>query len=122
MLNKKIELKMGDVKIPLWYNNYAVFELQSMYGVDNSEILLKVTERAKENHLLLIADLIKIGIKGHSLALNQTLPDYYDNVNLLLADADMGEVMQVWQVFIDVMGGNIESDKKKVTKTAKKKK
>lgn len=107
----------GEVR-QLWFNNFAAFELREMFGVDQASILQAVIERSKENYLLLLADLIKVGLKGHSLAMHGTTPEIVKDVNMLVADADMGELMKVWEVFFDTIGGNVkqEPDKKKVAK------
>ena len=118
MLNKKMEITLGGEVRQLWFNNYAAFELREMFGVDQAGILQAVIERSKENYLLLLADLIKVGLKGHSLAMNGTTPEIVDKVNMLVADADINELMKVWEVFFDTIGGNVkqEPDKKKATK------
>ena len=122
MINKKIEIKIGGDKVLLWFNNFAVFELQKIYGVDQNNILTKVSERANENYLLLLSDLIKVGVKGHSMARGLKTPDFLDNLTELVAVADLNELMEVWNVFYDIMGGNTESDKKKVIPKARAKK
>lgn len=119
MLNKKLELNLGGEKVQVWFNNYAVFELQKLYGIEQGEIMKKVSERAMENYLLLITDLVKAGIKGHCLAKGENTPSVYDNLSELIATADMGELMNVWEVFFNMMGGDIkkeETPKKKVMK------
>ena len=113
MLNKQLEITLGNEKVLLWFNNFAVFELQKKYGVDQGEILEKVSEIANENYLLLISDLIKIGIKGNCLANGLKTPNIYDNVTQNVAVADLNEMIEVWNVFFDIMGGNIEVEDKK---------
>ena len=125
MVNKKLEITLGEKKYQLWFNNYAVFELQKMYGIEQSQVLTKVSERANDNYLLLIGDLIKVGIKGHALAKGKNTPDVLGELHELLAVADLKELMQVWTVFFDIMGGNLkkeEGDKKKAEKKPRKKK
>lgn len=122
MLNKKIELKLGGEVHQLWFNNYAVFELQRMYGAERNEIMQKIVDRVKENYLLLIVDLVKVGLKGHALAKGEKTPEI--NVNELVAEADMNVLYGVVEVFYDIMGVNIpktdEADKKKVRPQRKK--
>ena len=113
MLNKQLEIKLGDEKTLLWFNNYAVFELQSMYGVEQAEIFKRVSERAKENYLLLLSDLIKVGIKGHCFAKGITTPLILDNLNEHIATAEISELMVVWEVFFSIMGGNVKPDESK---------
>lgn len=123
MINKKLELNLGEQKVQLWFNNYAVFELQKMYGAEQSEILNKVSQRAQDNYLLLMSDLIKVGIKGQCLAKGIETPKIYNELGEHLAVANIEELMQVWVVFMEHMGVNIEHDKKKVIpKKATKKK
>ena len=116
MLNKKIELELGDKTYQLWFNNYAVCELQSMYGIEENEIMQKIVSRAEDNYLLLITDLIKAGIKGAALAKDELTPNI--KVSELVAEADMSKLLKVLEVFYDVMGVNIE--KKAVKKKVKK--
>lgn len=115
MINKKLEITLGEQKVQLWFNNYAVFELQKVFGIKEEDILTKVADRAKENYLLLLTDLIKVGIKGNCLARGKKTPKIYNELNEHVAVADLTELMNVWTVFYDIMGGNLESDKKKVT-------
>lgn len=113
MINKKLEINLGGINTQLWFNNYAVFELQSMYGVEQADIFKRVTERASENYLLLISDLIKVGIKGHCFAKGESNPDLLNEINEHIAIADISELMKVWEVFFHVLGGNIKPDKEK---------
>lgn len=119
MLNKKVEINLGGEVVQLWFNNYAVFEMQSMFGVEQTEITKLVSERIKENYLLLAADLIKIGIKGHSLAKGINTPSIINEVNELVATADINELMRVWEVFFDSIGGNVKEEKKNQDETPK---
>ena len=116
MLNKKLEITLGGEVVQLWFNNYAILELQNLFGADQGEITRKVIERAKDNYLLLVVDLIKVGIKGHCLAKGDKAPDMIKDVNELAATAEMSELIRVWEVFNDIMGGNVPDDKKKMTK------
>lgn len=118
MVNKKLELTLGGKKVHIWFNNYAIFELQKVFGIEQGEIMQKVSERVKENYLLLISDLIKVGIKGHCLAKDETTPDILNNINEHVATAEMSELVNVWETFFDIMGGNLKKDvdKKKVKK------
>lgn len=113
MVNKKIEILLGGEKTQLWFNNYAVFDLQAMYGVEKAEIFQRVSERAKENYLLLLSDLIKVGIKGHCFAKGITTPSVLDNLNEHIATADISELMVVWEVFFSIMGGNEKPEENK---------
>lgn len=118
MLNKKIEIDLGGETYQLWFNNYAVFELQKMYGIEQTEVMKRVVERAEDNYLLLISDLVKAGIKGHSLAKGEIVPKI--NVQELVADANIEKLMNVLKVFYDIMGVNVEGDKKKAPRKKKK--
>lgn len=126
MLNKKIEIKLNGVEIPLWFNNYASAELQKMYGADISTLMITLVERLQDNYLLILSDLIKAGIKGHCFALDIPKPDYLVNVNELIAnEADETLIpvwMEVFEVFKEHMGINLpqEEGKKKATKVIKK--
>lgn len=120
MLNKKIEIKLGGVEIPLWFNNYASAELQKMYGADINTLMVTLVERLKENYLLIVSDLIKCGIKGRCFALDLSIPEYINNVNELIAVEPDDTLMPIWaelyQVFTEHMGINLpkEEGKKKV--------
>lgn len=128
MLNKKIEIKLGGVEIPLWFNNYASAELQKMYGADITSVMATLIERLQDNYLLILSDLLKAGIKGHCFALDVKTPEYLGNINLLVAeepDETLVPVwLEVWEVFREHMGINIPQEeyagKKKVKKTQKK--
>lgn len=113
MINKKLELNLGGEKVQIWFNNYAVFELQKMFGIEQVDIMKKVSERVNENYLLLIADLIKVGIKGHCLAKGEPTPEILKDVNEHIATAEMSELVNVWETFFDIMGGNVPKEDKK---------
>ena len=126
MLNKKIEIKLGGVEIPLWFNNYASAELQKMYGADINTLMVTLVERLQENYLLILSDLIKAGIKGHCFALDIPKPEYLANVNELIAQEADETLVPVWlevfEVFKEHMGINLpqQEGKKKVVKNTKK--
>jgi len=125
MLNKKIEIKLGGVEIPLWFNNYASAELQKMYGADINTLMVTLVERLQENYLLILSDLIKCGIKGHCFALDLSKPDYLANVNELIAQEPDETLVPIWlevfEVFKEHMGINLpkEEGKKKVVKNTR---
>lgn len=126
MLNKKIEIKLGGVEIPLWFNNYASAELQKMYGADINTLMITLVERLQENYLLILSDLIKAGIKGRTFALDLPKPEYLANVNELIAQEADETLVPVWlevfEVFKEHMGINLpkEEGKKKAMKPSKK--
>lgn len=126
MLNKKIEINLNGVEIPLWFNNYASAELQKMYGADINTLMVTLVERLQENYLLILSDLIKAGIKGHCFALDIPKPEYLANINLWTASEPDKTLVPVWlevfEVFKEHMGINLpqEEGKKKVVKTTKK--
>ena len=126
MLNKKTEVKLNGVEIPLWFNNYASAELQKMYGADINTLMVTLVERLQENYLLILSDLVKAGIKGHCFALDIPKPEYLASVNELIAQEADETLVPVWvevfEVFKEHMGINLpqEDGKKKVTKPTKK--
>ena len=126
MLNKKIEIKLRGVEIPLWFNNYASAELQKMYGADIKSVMHALIERLEDNYLIVLSDLIKCGIKGNYLAKDISKPEYFPLVNELIAQEADETLVPVWlevfEVFKEHMGINLpkEESKKKVTKNSKK--
>lgn len=126
MLNKKIEIKLGGVEMPLWFNNYASAELQKMYGADINTVMVTLVEKLQDNYLLILSDLIKVGIKGHCFALDIANHEYLANINMLVASEPDETLLPVWlevfEVFKEHMGINLpqEEGKKKVTKKQKK--
>lgn len=127
MLNKKIEIKLGGVEIPLWFNNYASAELQKMYGADITTVMQVLIQKLQDNYLVVLTDLVKCGIKGHYLAKDIEKPDYFSKVSELIAEEPDETLMPVWveawEVFCEHMGVNIpkqETLKKKVIRNTKK--
>ncbi len=128
MLNKKIDIKLRGVEIPLWFNNFASAELQKMYGADITTVMGVLLDKLKDNYLIILTDLIKVGIKGHCLAKDETKPEYFNNINEWIAeenDADLIKVwLDVWDVFSEHMGLNLpkseDTGKKKVSMNTKK--
>lgn len=126
MLNKKIEIKLRGVEIPLWFNNYASAELQKMYGTDMTTLMVVLIEKLQDNYLIILTDLIKVGIKGNYLAKDELKPDYFAKINEMIAeepDDNLVKVwLEVWEVFKEHMGINLpqDPDKKKVVKNMKK--
>lgn len=127
MLNKKIEIKLGGVEIPLWFNNYASAELQKMYGVDITTLMTVVVEKLQDNYLILLSDLIKVGVKGNYLAKEIEKPEYFSRISELLAEEKQDNLLPIWvdcwEVFKEHMGLNIQQEetiKKKVVKNTRK--
>ena len=127
MLNKKIEIKLGGVEIPLWFNNYASAELQKMYGADITTVMQVLIQKLQDNYLVVLTDLVKCGIKGHYLAKDTEKPDYFSKVSELIAEEPDETLMPVWveawEVFCEHMGVNIpkqETVKKKAIRNTKK--
>ena len=120
MLNKKIEIKLGGVEIPLWFNNYASAELQKMYGADITTVMTVLVGKLQDNYLIVLSDLIKVGIKGNYLAKDSSKPDYFAEINEMIAEEPDETLVpvwiEVWEVFKEHMGMNIsqEPSKKKV--------
>ena len=56
------------------------------------------------------------------MAKGEKTPDILGSLSENIAVADLSELMEVWNVFYDIMGGNIKGDKKKAAakKTIKK--
>ena len=121
MLNKKIEIKLNGVEIPLWFNNYASAELQKLYGADITTVMKVLIEKIQDNYLIVLSDLIKVGVKGHYLAKDISKPDYFANINEWVAeepDETLVPVwLEIWEVFKEHMGLNLPQD----TDTSKKK-
>lgn len=127
MLNKKIEIKLGGVEIPLWFNNYASAELQKMYGTDISTVMVVLVEKLQDNYLIILTDLIKIGVKGNYLAKELEKPEYFSKINEMIAEEPDETLIKVWldtwKVFEEHMGLNLpqeKTSKKKVVKNTKK--
>lgn len=128
MLNKKIEIKLGGIEIPLWFNNYASAELQKMYGADINTLMITLVERLQENYLLILSDLVKAGIKGRCFGLDLPKPEYLANINELIAEEADETLLPVWtevfEVFKEHMGLNLPQEeptsKKKVINKQKK--
>lgn len=122
MLNKKIEIKLGGVEIPLWFNNYASAELQKLYGADITTVMKVLIEKIQDNYLIVLSDLIKVGVKGHYLAKDISKPDYFGNINEWVAEEPDDTLvpvwLEIWEVFKEHMGLNLpieqETSKKKV--------
>jgi len=122
MLNKKIEIQLNGVEIPLWFNNFASAELQKMYGADITTVMTVLMEKLKDNYLIVLTDLIKCGIKGHYLAKDISKPDYFANINEWVADEPDATLipvwLEIWEVFKEHMGLNLPTEpdtgKKKV--------
>lgn len=123
MISKKKEIKVDGEIYQLWFNNYAMFEMASMYGVDQRDIMKRVSERLSDNFLLLIGDLFWAGYKGAKLALNKPAELTREQINEIVAIAPMDDLFELWEIFKDVNGMNepVEEDKKKAIKKKVKK-
>jgi hypothetical protein len=127
MLNKKIEIKLKGVEIPLWFNNYASAELQKMYGADINTVMTVLLEKLQDNYLIILSDLVKVGIKGNYLGKDISKPDYFANINEWIAEEPDETLipvwLEVWTVFSEHMGLNLPKEentgKKKVRNTKK---
>src|SRR6185503_9792185 len=96
MLNKKIEIKLGGVEIPLWFNNYASAELQKMYGTDVTTVIKILVEKLQDNYLVVLTDLIKAGIKGSYLGKDSERPEYLSLINGMVAEEYDENLISIW--------------------------
>lgn len=126
MLNKKIEIKLKGVEIPLWFNNFASAELQRMYGADTNTVVAKLLDRLNESYLFVLSDLIKAGIKGQYFAKDIEKPIYFYEINEMLAEEPDDNLLKIWSeiwgVFSEHMGLNLpkeENTSKKKVNTKK---
>lgn len=117
MIGKKLEVKLEGKKYPVWFNLYSKFELLSIYGTDEEGVFTAIEKRQKESPLLLFGDLLKAGLKGASLAKNETTPDVAENIHKAIATMEEKEMLRLWGLMFDAfkehMGMNIEPQKGK---------
>ena len=78
------------------------------------------------NYLIILSDLVKVGVKGYCFAKDISKPDYFSNINEMIAGEPDETLVPVWlevfEVFKEHMGINLPKDttKKKAVKNIKK--
>lgn len=122
MLNKKIQVRNGKDVFQLWFNNYSTAEIASIFGVEDKHVLKVCVEKLKTNFLILAGDLFLAGYKGQKLATSQPVDLTREDVSEIVATANEDDLVKVWNVFFEHIGGNEPKDKKPKKKAAKQKK
>lgn len=113
-------IKLGETSIHFWFNNFAKIELAKLLlpkeGVffpkpEEIELLDAIFERANENHLLLVRDIIWSGILGHCFVFPKDEHVSYEELSELIATSPTNDVEGAWVVFMEAMGMNLEKEK-----------
>lgn len=117
-----MQVKAGNKTYQLWFNNYAMMEIASVFGIEQKEILKVCQEKLKDNFLILVGDLFYAGYKGAKLAKGEGIDLKRADVSGIVAIGDMEDLMQVWEVFRDINGLNQKESSKNKKKAGAKKK
>ncbi len=126
-MNGRITVKLMELEVPLWFNNYSKVELAKAllpprkgYSAKPEEVQLlnAVKERAAENHVVLMLDLVDAGHLGYVYGTNSKVRLHREVLAKKLAEASQEELYGVWLAFLEAYGFNLDtvvelSEKKK---------
>lgn len=111
-MHGRIDIELEKGKLNLWFNNFAVTETRSHYGIDEQDISKaheKLTDKLrkveKENPLLLFVDIIKIGAKGYNFVFGDNPKVADKDIKMYIAQADFDELNNITKYFFGALGG-----------------
>lgn len=130
-MNGRIQLKIGDETIQLWFNNFSKVELgKSLLTTVNGypakpneiEFLQAIQKKATENHLVLLRDVVFAGVIGHAYGTDNLIQYTKPQIAEIIATANQDDLYEVWTTFMDAMGMNLDGIITEAKKKVKKKK
>ena len=130
-MNGRIQLKIGDKTIQLWFNNFSKIELgKSLLTTVNGypakpneiEFLQAIQKKATENHLVLLRDVVFAGVIGHAYGTDNLIQYTKLQIAEIIATAKEDDLYEVWTTFMDAMGMNLDGIITEAKKKVKKKK
>ena len=130
-MNGRIQLKIGDKTIQLWFNNFSKIELgKSLLTTVNGypakpneiEFLKAIQKKATENHLVLLRDVVFAGVIGHAYGTDNLIQYTKPQIAEIIATAKEDDLYEVWTTFMDAMGMNLDGIITEAKKKVKKKK
>ena len=125
-MHGRITVKLMDLEVPLWFNNYSKVELAKIllpgkkgFSGKPEEIALlhAVKKRAEKNHIILMLDLVVSGHLGYVYGTNSSKQISKAVIAEKIAEASQEELYAVWLGYLEAYGFNLDS----VSDLAKKK-
>ncbi|AGO48503.1 hypothetical protein Phi18:2_gp54 [Cellulophaga phage phi18:2] len=120
----KIDIKIGEKMVHLWFNNYSKAELAKIIlpkdkgnpaKPEEFPLLRALNRLAEENYLDLMRDIIWVGILGSSFANDEPNKIEKKEVSNHIATAPESVLYSCWLCFLDAMGVNIDHLEDKIT-------
>lgn len=110
-----IHITLGGQEQRLWFNNFANDELRRYFATDGEvitdiDLIKRIGEKWKENHLLFLKNLVYAGILGDSFVKDDKVRVSKKQVGEWIATASPEEIYGVWRVFLEAQGHFLSSD------------
>lgn len=110
-----IHITLGGKEQRLWFNNFANDELRRYFATDgevitDTDLIKRIGEKWKENHLLFLKNLVYAGILGDSFVTDDKVRVSKKQVGEWIATASPEEIYGVWRVFLEAQGHYLSSD------------
>lgn len=109
------KIKIGGTEKSLLFNNFAHIELSKAlfegghYVSNPSELIQRMSEMANDNIALFMKALVYAGIVGYDYRIAFKPSMTQQEVGELIGTVDEGEMIALWDVFLDAMGVNIST-------------
>lgn len=136
-MHGKSVVQLGGKPVQLWFNNFSKVEMakwitpklpvdtkeETKEPKKGDEVLLieAIDSLARENHLLLLKNIIYCGIVGQAYGTDKAIPMTREQIAEQVATADFEQLYDVWYDFMDAMGFNLPplkgQERKKKRKT-----
>lgn len=110
-----VYITLGGEKQRLWFNNFANDELRRYFAkegevITDIDLIKRIGEKWKENHLLFLKNMVYAGILGDSFVTDDKVRVTKEQVGEWIATASPEEIYSVWRVFLEAQGQTITSD------------
>lgn len=113
-----VYITLGGEKQRLWFNNFANDELRRYFAkedevITDTDLIKRIAEKWKENHLLFLKNMVYAGILGDSFVTDDKVRVTKEQVGEWIATASPEEIYGVWRVFLEAQGQFITPDASK---------
>lgn len=110
-----VYITLGGEKQRLWFNNFANDELRRYFAkedevITDTDLINRIAEKWKENHLLFLKNMVYAGILGDSFVTDDKVRVTKEQVGEWIATASPEEIYNVWRVFLEAQGQFITPD------------
>lgn len=116
-MHGRLRIKLNGLDVALWFNNFSRLEIaKNMLPPKDGfkakpqeiELIEAIEKMANENHLLLMREIIWSGVIGHAYGTDTTNEFTRLKISELIAESDQGALTEIWLVFLESIGMNLD--------------